>query len=79
MNFQPPFSGRVYNESMCLIQNSIAGSSGNPSLATGRLCVAQYPFVYAKDKLSIDGASVGGIVGISPAKGPHNYIWRLFE
>jgi hypothetical protein len=43
------------------------------------MCVAQYPFVYAKDKLSIDGASVGGIVGISPAKGPHNYIWRLFE
>jgi hypothetical protein len=63
---------------MCLIQKSI-GASGNTSLATGRLCVSEYPFVYAKDKMSIDGASVGGIVGISPVKASHNIVWRLFE
>lgn len=29
--------------------------------------------------MSIDSAAVGGVVGISPAKNNHNYVWRLFE
>ena len=35
--------------------------------------------MYAKDRLSIDSASVGGVVGISPANNNHNYVWRLFN
>ena len=80
LDFQPPFIGTVFNESMCLIQKSIAGQNGaKPTVASGRLCVSQFPFAYAKDKVTIDGASVGGVVGISPAKASHNYVWRLFE
>jgi len=52
---------------------------GNVSLATGRLCVSQFPFAYNKERLTIDNAAVGGIVGISPARSSHNFIWRLFD
>ena len=63
---------------MCLIQKT---DSDQPlTLSTGRLCVTNMPFVHAQDyRLKIDGTEVGGIIGLGPKQGAHNYVLQLVE
>lgn len=79
VHLEDKYDGNVYNETMCLKQDAFY-QGGERTLNSGRLCVTDYPFVLADNReIHLDGTSIGGVLGLSPARSNHNYVLKLKE